>query len=1037
MTLTDYNLKSLADFLLNEKNETKAQMAAKESRNTEGFSSYGNDAKGKFAEILTSWHVNKVLHDDTKGLPEKHKSRVGASPLNQHNETDETHMAAHFRGDHDSPARVHDAIVKTLQREKGHNWRSEYESMNSRCRSMAFAGIRHARKNGLLPSSEDLKTGRAQVHSVHWTSNGDGVTKTGQPIHGDHHRITGDHDPNNRSDFIVTHTTGGKRMHTGFSVKFGSQEKTNDANPGMETLKSWGKTNELGKATAEHQARMDKLPHLAGLNQVQRKAAHKVDLKAAAGGDKKAAQRVATAEQSALEAKRGEAKALHAGLAARHKADPNSIKKLAADVLSPVTKHPVIHLHGHEDESYHGGFKPKATHLALKRKAIMNNYSDIKPTIGDGTSVVLRGTPKPGKEHVNTEIATIAFKNNSGPHTGLVASVTSGAMAKLKGDLETQEHGSVQRKRTANYLRLLRNKKKALVNESEDVNTHLTHIEDRVIDHGQKGLHLAVRTLYGVHDSLKGRKTTTKTTIKKDGAPAIFAGHKDGKFFVATKSLFNKNSKINYNHADIERNHGHAPGLVDKLKQAHDHLQKVIPNDGRVYQGDLMYGKGDVTDHGSHYSFKANTIRYSAPKNSPAGQKIAKAKLGVAFHTVYNNGKAHFGFDPSTLPHHEDVHMISPVMGHGVSNGYTPEHQKAFVSAMRHVKKTAESVSSKDHAALEPHRDHMNIYINSTVRDGSTPSAAGYHGFLSNRAAKDKKAGELIPHAHEHRDHIDRVLKLHGAIQHAKHAIIDALDSHDHEFHHEIEGAPAKPEGYVAVDKNRASKFVNRAAFSRANFLAGGIKKAKVAVVEGFINRIIGKKNPNNPVTAVFGKVRIPTIGHRMLVDIAATHARKHGHKLNVTLSGADKPLSVEQKKAHAERVFGRKVNTADVKTDNVVKFLSHLHSQGHKEVHLFAGSDRAPEYEKMLQNYNGKPDKKGNVPFAFKKWKVHTVGAERTSSNKHPTEMDHKELMSSVSASKLEKLAKSNDYAGFKAYHPRIKEKHVKELYDQIRSSK
>ena len=62
--------------------------------------------------------------------------------------------------------------------------------------------------------------------------------------------------------------------------------------------------------------------------------------------------------------------------------------------------------------------------------------------------------------------------------------------------------------------------------------------------------------------------------------------------FVASKSAFNKNPKINYTHEDIEKNHGHAPGLVSKLKAALDHLPKVT-KPGKVYQGDFMYHKDD------------------------------------------------------------------------------------------------------------------------------------------------------------------------------------------------------------------------------------------------------------------------------------------------------------------------------------------------------------------------------------------------------------------------------------------------------------
>jgi hypothetical protein len=55
--------------------------------------------------------------------------------------------------------------------------------------------------------------------------------------------------------------------------------------------------------------------------------------------------------------------------------------------------------------------------------------------------------------------------------------------------------------------------------------------------------------------------------MKYDGSPSIVFGHhpKNGKFFVATKSAFNKNPKINHTEKDIERNHGQPNFIVMKL----------------------------------------------------------------------------------------------------------------------------------------------------------------------------------------------------------------------------------------------------------------------------------------------------------------------------------------------------------------------------------------------------------------------------------------------------------------------------------------
>ena len=83
-------------------------------------------------------------------------------------------------------------------------------------------------------------------------------------------------------------------------------------------------------------------------------------------------------------------------------------------------------------------------------------------------------------------------------------------------------------------------------------NKHLEHVEDCILD-GKQGAITAVNFL-----STK----QSEVSVKYDGAPAIVYGvnPENGKFFVGTKSVFNKRRiKINYTHTDIESNHGHIP----------------------------------------------------------------------------------------------------------------------------------------------------------------------------------------------------------------------------------------------------------------------------------------------------------------------------------------------------------------------------------------------------------------------------------------------------------------------------------------------
>ena len=90
---------------------------------------------------------------------------------------------------------------------------------------------------------------------------------------------------------------------------------------------------------------------------------------------------------------------------------------------------------------------------------------------------------------------------------------------------------------------------------TESKNTHMTHLEDRILDAGVEGTREAINFLRALRDMLAGKsKGKVNVTVKWDGAPAIFAGKdpSDGKFFVAKKGIFNKNPKIYKTNADID-----------------------------------------------------------------------------------------------------------------------------------------------------------------------------------------------------------------------------------------------------------------------------------------------------------------------------------------------------------------------------------------------------------------------------------------------------------------------------------------------------
>ena len=187
-------------------------------------------------------------------------------------------------------------------------------------------------------------------------------------------------------------------------------------------------------------------------------------------------------------------------------------------------------------------------------------------------------------------------------------------------------------------------------------NTHLTHLEELVLTKGPEGYKMARAFLLELLKTLKGNTNSKiQTSVKWDGAPAIFAGinPENGKFFVGTKSIFNKVPKINYTKEDILKNHGHAPGLVDKLTKALEYLPAL--NIKNILQGDFMFDDEMINtvdiDGEPHYKFKPNTIVYAVPVDSDLGQQIGQSKFGIVFHTTYDSldSGASFGADVSGL----------------------------------------------------------------------------------------------------------------------------------------------------------------------------------------------------------------------------------------------------------------------------------------------------------------------------------------------------------------------------------------------------
>jgi len=146
-------------------------------------------------------------------------------------------------------------------------------------------------------------------------------------------------------------------------------------------------------------------------------------------------------------------------------------------------------------------------------------------------------------------------------------------------------------------------------------NTHLEHPEDSVLL-GKKAVQDTINYL---------RNCKGDCSVKYDGAPAIVFGTHPvtNQFFVGTKSVFNKKKvKVNYTHADIEKNHGNNSKVAGIL---HTCLE-VLPKLEGVYQGDFI-------GFGGTNRFTTNTITYTFDTDSDS---FRNCSVVFAAHTRYS-----------------------------------------------------------------------------------------------------------------------------------------------------------------------------------------------------------------------------------------------------------------------------------------------------------------------------------------------------------------------------------------------------------------
>jgi hypothetical protein len=362
-------------------------------------------------------------------------------------------------------------------------------------------------------------------------------------------------------------------------------------------------------------------------------------------------------------------------------------------------------------------------------------------------------------------------------------------------------------------------------NLTEAKNTHMTHIEDLVLDGGVKGARQAINALRSMRDMLSGHTTSpVDVTVKWDGAPAVFAGEdpRDGSFFVAKKGIFNADPKVYKNHDDIKADT--SGDLSKKLIMAFDGLKDVGIKG--VIQGDFMFDKSDLkgqTINGQKMiTFHPNTIVYAVPHGSKLEKTISKADCGIVWHTSYKGAT------------------------------FTEKDNLKVTKLLSEAGKLFQKISSGVLKELEGNKELnlvINVYNNTMVRKGvrikdEKKHAKGLVKFVADRYAKqiDKRSSQkgkdiqigkrdelLSFFSDSNLNNLTNVFKLQNLIVDSKLIIINKLNklSKIGTFVKTTSGFKVtNPEGFVAIDhmEGGAVKLVDRLEFSANNFSKDIIK---------------------------------------------------------------------------------------------------------------------------------------------------------------------------------------------------------------------
>ena len=280
-------------------------------------------------------------------------------------------------------------------------------------------------------------------------------------------------------------------------------------------------------------------------------------------------------------------------------------------------------------------------------------------------------------------------------------------------------------------------------------NTHLEHPEDTI--------------LTGDLSALDCMGSSGNLSAKIDGSPAVVWGNDptDGRFFVGTKSVFNKrNPKLMKSYDDIDANY---KGELNEILTA---CFRWLPSrDKSIYQGDFI-------GFGGTHTWTPNTLTYTLPT-------VADEQIIIAPHTEY--------YENRPYPLHNNLSDRS-----GYVKFIRPEVAEGDLCELNNYIKFARIVAKGvDFLTNDREVAELKKELNAYIREGR----------------------EINPKEWEN----SKIVFLWKLVQSLKEDYMDTCETFG-DLETTLNGERHEGEGYVKFNEYGHIKLVRRRSFSHANF---------------------------------------------------------------------------------------------------------------------------------------------------------------------------------------------------------------------------